>query len=101
MSGDTIIVRGPPKGGPPPERTIGLSNISAPKLARRPMGPSDGSPESKDEVRPQGNYIVAFILLLFTMICRSICYHNIMFIIILSIKRLFHFQVGALHHHLS
>jgi staphylococcal nuclease domain-containing protein 1 len=47
LSGDTIIVRGPPRGGPPPERTIGLSNITAPRLARRPNVPD--SNESKDE----------------------------------------------------
>ena len=49
LSGDTVIVRGPPKGGPPPERTIGLSNVTAPRLARRP-GISDEAKESKDEV---------------------------------------------------
>jgi len=47
MSGDTIIVRGPPKDGPPPERTIGLSNIQAPRLSRRPMG--DAVADIKDE----------------------------------------------------
>ena len=45
-----MIVRGPPKGGPPPERTIGLSNVTAPRLARRP-GIADESKESKDEVK--------------------------------------------------
>ena len=49
LSGDTVIVRGPPRGGPPPERTIGLSNVTAPRLARRP-GIADESKESKDEV---------------------------------------------------
>jgi len=49
LSGDTVIVRGPPRGGPPPERTIGLSNVTAPRLARRPVI-SDESKESKDEV---------------------------------------------------
>ena len=48
LSGDTVIVRGPPRGGPPPERTIGLSNITAPRLARRPGGAADI--ESRDEV---------------------------------------------------
>lgn len=50
LSGDTVIVRGPPRGGPPPERTIGLSNVTAPRLARRP-GIADESKESKDEVQ--------------------------------------------------
>jgi staphylococcal nuclease domain-containing protein 1 len=47
LSGDTIIIRGPPRGGPPPERTIGLSNVMAPRLARRPGG-TVGT-ESQDE----------------------------------------------------
>lgn len=45
-----MIVRGPPRGGPPPERTIGLSNVTAPRLARRP-GIADDSKDSKDEVK--------------------------------------------------
>jgi len=53
LSGDTVIVRGPPRGGPPPERTIGLSNVTAPRLARRP-GIADESKESKDEVESHG-----------------------------------------------
>jgi staphylococcal nuclease domain-containing protein 1 len=35
LSGDTIIVQGAPKGGPPPEKQISLNGISAPRLARR------------------------------------------------------------------
>jgi len=50
LSGDTVIVRGPPRGGPPPERTVGLSNVKAPLLARRP-GIADEAKESKDEVK--------------------------------------------------
>lgn len=38
MSGDTITIRDVPKDGPPPEKTICLSNIIAPKLARRAIG---------------------------------------------------------------
>jgi len=30
-----MIIRGPPRNGPPLEKSIGLSNISAPKLGRR------------------------------------------------------------------
>lgn len=33
-SGDTIIIRGQPVGGPPPEITITLCNVTAPKLER-------------------------------------------------------------------
>ncbi|XP_033223883.1 staphylococcal nuclease domain-containing protein 1 [Belonocnema kinseyi] len=46
VSGDTITIRDQPKDGPPPEKTICLSNIIAPKLARRTIGNSD---ETKDE----------------------------------------------------
>lgn len=35
LSGDSVIIRGQPKGGPPPEKIIFLSNIVAPKLGRR------------------------------------------------------------------
>ena len=50
LSGDTIIIRGQPKGGPPPEKTIGLTNVQAPKLARRPQVPENAASEPKDEV---------------------------------------------------
>ncbi|KAF2350110.1 Staphylococcal nuclease (SNase-like) OB-fold [Trinorchestia longiramus] len=46
LSGDSVIVRGQPKGGPPPERQINFSNVSAPRLARR-GGPS--ASETQDE----------------------------------------------------
>lgn len=49
LSGDAIIIRGQPKGGPPPEKQVNLSNIVAPKLARRPV--EGGAQETKDEVR--------------------------------------------------
>ncbi|KAL1245145.1 Staphylococcal nuclease domain-containing protein [Trichinella spiralis] len=35
LGGDSIVIRGQPKGGPPPERLINLSNVISPKLARR------------------------------------------------------------------
>lgn len=38
LSGDSVIIRGYPKGGPPPEKQISFSNVIAPKLARRPVG---------------------------------------------------------------
>ncbi|KAH9507261.1 nuclease domain-containing protein [Bulinus truncatus] len=49
LSGDTVVLRGQPKGGPPPERTVCLSNITAPKLARRANPNVDTSVETKDE----------------------------------------------------
>ncbi|XP_060100516.1 staphylococcal nuclease domain-containing protein 1-like [Heteronotia binoei] len=45
LSGCAIIVRGQPRGGPPPERQINLSNIRAGNLARRAAA---GQPEAKD-----------------------------------------------------
>lgn len=46
LSGDNVIIRGQPKGGPPPERQLALSNVVAPRLARRAAGES---PETIDE----------------------------------------------------
>lgn len=49
LSGDAVVIRGQPKGGPPPERTLCFSNVTAPRLARRANPSIDGSTESKDE----------------------------------------------------
>ncbi|XP_076287383.1 staphylococcal nuclease domain-containing protein 1 [Lasioglossum baleicum] len=46
-SGDTIVIRGQPMGGPPPEITIILCNITAPKLER--WKGNDSTDESRDE----------------------------------------------------
>jgi len=46
LSGDSVIIRGQPKGGPPPEKTLFLSNIVAPKLGRRAVNSAE---ETKDE----------------------------------------------------
>jgi len=49
LSGDSVIIRGQPKGGPPPERQINFASVSAPRLARRPTtGQAEGE-GSKDE----------------------------------------------------
>lgn len=37
LSGDSVIIRGQPKNGPPAEKQINFSNVIAPKLARRPV----------------------------------------------------------------
>ncbi|CAH0703371.1 unnamed protein product [Spodoptera exigua] len=47
LSGDTIVIRRQPQGGPPPEKVIALSGITAPKLARQKTPNNDT--ESKDE----------------------------------------------------
>ena len=44
LSGDTIVIRDQPRGGPPPEKTISLSGINAPRIGRR-----QGESEVKDE----------------------------------------------------
>lgn len=44
MSGDSIIIRGPPKGGPPPEKQVNLAFVSGPKVSRR-IGPSELNPK--------------------------------------------------------
>ena len=49
LSGDAVVIRGQPRGGPPPERTLCFSNITAPRLARR-ANPQIESAETKDEV---------------------------------------------------
>uniref|UniRef100_A0A9J8D5E7 Staphylococcal nuclease domain-containing protein n=1 Tax=Cyprinus carpio carpio TaxID=630221 RepID=A0A9J8D5E7_CYPCA len=45
LSGCAVIVRGQPRGGPPPERQINLSNVRAGALARRAV---QGQPDTKD-----------------------------------------------------
>ena len=47
-----MVIRGTPKRGPPPERILALSNIVAPRLARRPG--QQQQQESKDEVGETG-----------------------------------------------
>lgn len=49
LSGDNIVIRGQPKGGPPPERQLALSNVIAPRLARRPISAIEAT-ETNDEV---------------------------------------------------
>ncbi|XP_050360776.1 staphylococcal nuclease domain-containing protein 1 [Nymphalis io] len=47
LSGDTVVIRKQPQGGPPPEKVIALSGITAPKLARQRTANNDN--ETKDE----------------------------------------------------
>uniref|UniRef100_A0A1W7R9I0 Staphylococcal nuclease domain-containing protein 1 n=1 Tax=Hadrurus spadix TaxID=141984 RepID=A0A1W7R9I0_9SCOR len=49
LSGDALIIRGQPRGGPPPEKQVNLSNIIAPKLARRANLNIEKSQDTKDE----------------------------------------------------
>ncbi|XP_059613411.1 staphylococcal nuclease domain-containing protein 1 [Phlebotomus argentipes] len=49
LSGDSVIIRGQPHGGPPPEKQINFSNVLAPKLARRPGGANASGEDNRDE----------------------------------------------------
>ncbi|KAG9489774.1 hypothetical protein GDO78_005619 [Eleutherodactylus coqui] len=49
LSGCAITVRGQPRGGPPPERNIYLSNIRAGALARRAVASQQDSKDVPDE----------------------------------------------------
>ncbi len=40
-SGDTITIVGKPSGGPPPEMTLTLASVLAPRLARGPQQPEE------------------------------------------------------------
>lgn len=50
LSGCAIIVRGQPRGGPPPERQINLSNIRAFAMARRAAQSQPDTKDTHDEV---------------------------------------------------
>ncbi|CAF4745688.1 unnamed protein product [Pieris macdunnoughi] len=47
LSGDTVVIRKQPQGGPPPEKVISLSGVTAPKLARQRTPNNDS--ETPDE----------------------------------------------------
>jgi len=40
LDGGAVVIRGQPRNGPPPERTLALAEIEAPRLSRRP-GPNN------------------------------------------------------------
>ncbi|VDN42865.1 unnamed protein product [Gongylonema pulchrum] len=47
LCGDAIVLQGPPMNGPPKEVTVYLSNVTAPRLGKRP---TDTEPGKDDEV---------------------------------------------------
>jgi len=49
LSGDCVVIRGRPRGGPPPEVTLALSSVTAPRIARRanPANPADTGTEEE------------------------------------------------------
>lgn len=46
MDGGAVVIRGPPRNGPPAERILALTNIDAPRLGRRP-NPSNAATEDE------------------------------------------------------
>ncbi|VDK70086.1 unnamed protein product [Litomosoides sigmodontis] len=46
LCGDAVVLQGPPMNGPPKEVTVYLSNVTAPRLAKRP---TDTEPGKEDE----------------------------------------------------
>ncbi len=49
LDGGAVVIRGQPRNGPPPERTLALAEIDAPRLARRPGAPNAGPSGTPDE----------------------------------------------------
>ena len=49
MDGGAVVIRGPPRNGPPPEMTLALTNIDAPRLARRKTANADATEVSSAE----------------------------------------------------
>ena len=43
MDGGAVVIRGAPRNGPPPEFTLALTNIDAPRLARRKTANADAT----------------------------------------------------------
>ncbi len=50
LSGDTVVIRANSTAVPPPERTLSLAHVTAPRLEKRP-GQSEQGESGKDEVR--------------------------------------------------
>lgn len=63
LSGDTLIIQGPPQGGPPPEKQISLIGIQAPRLARKDTTDEPFAWASREQLRlacigKQVNFVV-------------------------------------------
>ena len=46
MDGGAVVIRGPPRNGPPAERVLALTNIDAPRLARRKTANADATEDA-------------------------------------------------------
>jgi len=49
LDGGAVVIRGQPRAGPPPERTLALAEIDAPRLARRPTPTQPNPTPAQDE----------------------------------------------------
>jgi len=49
LDGGAVVIRGQPRAGPPPERTLALAEIDAPRLARRPTPTQPNPTPAVDE----------------------------------------------------
>ena len=47
LDGGAVVIRGQPRNGPPPERTLAIAEIEAPRLARRPGAPGTDASSNK------------------------------------------------------
>jgi len=47
LDGGCVVIRGPPRNGPPAERVLALTNVDAPRLGRRQT--ASGAPATEDE----------------------------------------------------
>ena len=45
LDGGSVVIRGQPRNGPPPERILALSEVDAPRMARRPQVGKDAEPD--------------------------------------------------------
>ena len=44
-----MVIRGRPRGGPPPEVALALSNVTAPRVGRRPNPANPADPGTEEE----------------------------------------------------
>ena len=45
LDGGSVVIRGQPRNGPPPERILALAEVDAPRMARRPQVGKDSEPD--------------------------------------------------------
>ena len=57
LDGGSVVIRGQPRNGPPPERILALAEVDAPRMARRSQVGKDSEPDQPFawEARYAGN----------------------------------------------